>query len=239
MPPQSWTLAGAPANLRRDLDAFLQYYAATAFSRERAVVQREIPGALLFCNSGGYDTPAHAPVLKAMGQHCDVALDSSAFSQARWNENDMLARYNHFVSQVGDVPIGSWEGFGANPDSHLFESPDHMKTSPRVAATQAERAATYAAMLNAALNTKDATFGSYHFVAWKWWALVDTRGEGYNWGLIDRLDNAYDGHEATTGTVACSPPVEAYTCGGDNGDWGDFLGPVRMANRSWLLLPVD
>jgi hypothetical protein len=239
MPAATWTLAGANANMRRDLDGFLQHYAETAFAGERAAVQRHIPGALLFCNSGGYDTPAHAPVLRAMGKHCDVALDSSAFSQAGVNDSDMLARYNHFVAHVGDMPIGSWEGFGANPDSHLFETPDHMKTSPPVATTQAARAATYAAMLNAALNTRDSTYDSYHFVAWKWWALVDTRGEGYNWGLIDRLDNAYDGHETSTETVACSPPMEAYTCGGDNGHWGDFLGPVTAANTMWLSLPVN
>jgi hypothetical protein len=94
-------------------------------------------------------------------------------------------------------------------------------------------------MLDAALNTRDSTYDSYHFVAWRWWALVDTPGEGYNWGLIDRLDNAYDGHETTTGTVACSPPVQAYTCGGDNGDWGNFLGPVTAANKMWLSLPPN
>jgi hypothetical protein len=239
MPEQSWTLAGANANLRRDLDAFLQYYAATAFSGERAVVQKYIPGALLFCNSGSYGTPAHAPVLKAMGEFCDVALDSSAFSQAGVNESDMAARYDYFIAQVGDVPIGSWEGFGANPDSHLFETPDHMKASPPVSTTQTARAMTYATMLDAALNTRDSTYDSHHFVAWKWWALVDTPGEGYNWGLIDRLDNAYDGHETSTGTVACSPPVQAYTCGGDNGDWGNFLGPVTTANKLWLSLPPN
>jgi hypothetical protein len=76
-------------------------------------------------------------------------------------------------------------------------------------------------------------------VAWKWWALVDTRGEGYNWGLIDRLDNAYDGHETATGTVACSLPVETYTCGADTGNYGDFLGPVTRANGSWLSLPPN
>jgi hypothetical protein len=239
MPAASWSLAGANANLRRDLDNFLQHYAAAAFAGERAAVQKHLPGALLFCNSGGYDTPAHAPVLRAMGEHCDVALDASAFSQAGVDDADMIDRYNHFIAHVGDMPIGSWEGFGANPDSHLFETADHMKTSPPVAATQADRAATYAAILDAALNTRDSTYDSYHFVAWKWWALVDTRGEGYNWGLVDTLDNAYDGHETRTGTVACSPPVQAYTCGGDNGDWGNFLGPVTVANKRWLSLPPD
>jgi hypothetical protein len=238
MPTASWTLADVNVNMKRDLDDFLQYYAATAFSGERAVVQKYVPGALLFCNSGSYDTPAHAPVLKAMGGYCDVALDSSAFSEVGVNDVDMVDRYNYFIANVGDMPIGSWEGFGANPDSNL-NTPDHMKTSPPVAATQAERAATYAAMMDAALNTRDSTYDSYHFVAWKWWALVDTPGEGYNWGLIDNLDNAYDGHEATTGTAACSPPVESYTCGGDNGDWGNFLGPVTTANRGWLSLPPN
>jgi hypothetical protein len=39
--------------------------------------------------------------------------------------------------------------------------------------------------------------------------------------------------------VACSPPVETYTCGNDNGDWGDFLGPVTRANHNWLYLPAN
>jgi hypothetical protein len=246
MPAASWTLAGINPNMKRDLDNFFEYYAARAFGGEREAIQRSIPGALLFCNSGSYDTPAHAPVLKAMGQYCDVALDSSAFSQV----DDMVARYNYFIENTGDVPIGSWEGFGVNEDSHLWDpaipveqrpQTEWMKTSPPIPSprTQEQRAVTYAEMLNDALNTRDSTYNSYHFVAWKWWALVDTPNEGYNWGLIDRLDNAYDGHETTTGSVACSPPVQAYTCGSDNGNWGNFLGAVTTANKMWLSLPPN
>src|SRR5207245_10479206 len=39
--------------------------------------------------------------------------------------------------------------------------------------------------------------------------------EGGNWGLTTYGDNAYDGQEDVVGTVTCSPPLSAYSCGGE------------------------
>jgi hypothetical protein len=228
MPTTTWNITSANANMQRDLDYFLQHYAAKAYSSEKAIIQTAIPGILLFCNSGGYGTPARAPVLRAMGEHCDVALGSSDFSTVGVAGADWQARYDYMIEHLGDHPIGSWEGFGANLDSHLAAA-DLSNTSPEEKTTQAARGTHFALMLNTALTTKDSTYDAYHFVAWKWWALYDTPGEGYNWGFLDAFDNAYDGVEATTGSHACSAPLAAYTCGGEAADYGDAITPIKAA----------
>ncbi len=67
-------------------------------------------------------------------------------------------------------------------------------------------------------------------------------GEQLNWGLVTHLDNAYDGHEPSAGSVPCSAPLAAYTCGGESvpasgggtPPFGDLITPVKTANALWL-----
>ena len=54
-------------------------------------------------------------------------------------------------------------------------------------------------------------------------------------GLVTLLDGAYDGHEAVTGSVLCSPPSQAFACGGKSANYGDVITPVRNATLFWIL----
>jgi len=67
---------------------------------------------------------------------------------------------------------------------------------------------------------------------------MDMWSEKTNWGLVSHFDNAYDGHEAVTGTVPCSPPLQKYSCGGESANYGDYLTKVKEANRLWLSIPI-
>jgi hypothetical protein len=58
--------------------------------------------------------------------------------------------------------------------------------------------------------------------------------EKTNWGLKTPTDNAYDGHEAVAPVVACSSPVQAYTCGQEAGNYGDAVTSIKSANQLWL-----
>jgi len=50
------------------------------------------------------------------------------------------------------------------------------------------------------------TAGTNPYVGYGWWQYGDNTSENTNWGLVTIKDNAYDGHEAVTGSVACSAP---------------------------------
>ena len=56
-----------------------------------------------------------------------------------------------------------------------------------------------------------------------------TSSENSNYGLVSPLDNAYDGHESVTGSVACSSPINTYTCGGEAANYGDAITPIKAA----------
>jgi hypothetical protein len=55
-------------------------------------------------------------------------------------------------------------------------------------------------------------------------------GEKLNWGLVTRLDNAYDGHEDVSRNVNCSEPLWKFGCGGEHRDYGDLISAVQQAN---------
>jgi hypothetical protein len=64
-----------------------------------------------------------------------------------------------------------------------------------------------------------------------WWWWLDMIGEQMNWGLVSLMDNAYDGIEA-----GMAPGIDAwgYPTGGEEKNYGDFIGPARAMNYSIL-----
>jgi hypothetical protein len=84
------------------------------------------------------------------------------------------------------------------------------------------------------LQTAHTTAGNFPYVGVTWFAYADLPGERLDWGLTTPSDNAYDGHEAVSGTVSCSAPLQNMVCGGEARNYGDALTPVRSANQLWL-----
>lgn len=75
--------------------------------------------------------------------------------------------------------------------------------------------------------------GDTQFVGFDWWSWQDF--QGLNQGLVSLRDNAYDGHEAVTGNVQCSSPLQAFACGGESANYGDVITPVKGATLYWIL----
>jgi hypothetical protein len=101
-------------------------------------------------------------------------------------------------------------------------------------ATQALRGAAFVSSVQNSLAARSGGVNPY--LGNLWWQYGDNSAEQANWGLVTLKDNAYDGHEAVTGSVACSPPTSAYTCGGESGNYGNVISSVIVANGLWRLI---
>lgn len=112
----------------------------------------------------------------------------------------------------------------SGPGGQVYLAPDF--------ANQAARASQFTTDINL-FDSAQGTNGDYYVIGYEWWKWQDaTNSEAYNEGLVTPFDNAYDGHEDVTGSVACSGVLSAYTCGGEPGNEGDFIDTVRTTNNS-------
>jgi hypothetical protein len=96
-------------------------------------------------------------------------------------------------------------------------------------ANQSVRGAAFVGQIRNAIKARSA-FGPAPWVGYWWWQYTDNTAEGNNWGLVTIKDNAYDGHEAVSSTVACSSPINSFTCGGEAANFGNVIAPVINAN---------
>jgi hypothetical protein len=155
----------------------------------------------------------------------EVVQATAAHSGITVLGNVSNALYNVLPSWgVGNSPIMfGWEGLGAQLDSPFSANVPWLSNGvPYVDnyATQAARGTAYAGYITSALTGRGSGNSVYQTVGIKYWAYTDTTSEGHNYGLVSPSDNAYDGHETVTGSVSCSAPLSAYTCGGEVANYG-------------------
>jgi len=101
--------------------------------------------------------------------------------------------------------------------------------------TQAARASAVGTVLAGLPNLSYTANGIHPYVMAIWWQWSDKQNEELSWGVVDTRDNAYNGVETTTSTVACSSPIQAYNCGGElRSGWGsdDGITPLTTANTT-------
>lgn len=213
--------AGANPNLVHDLDDFLYLIAHQFFSTEREALRTVAPHALFLgpTTIGGWWAPARAPIYRAAGESLDVISITTDGSQ---QQLDFIAR------AAGDIPLMVWEGVVANADSSQWRHTKRPEGSSWFTDSQAARAERYRRDVEWLFNSRAAT-GAHPFVGHLWWAWTDSLTEERNWGVVSLMDNAYDGYEAgrTLGTDAWG-----FATGGEERNYGDFLGPVRTENFS-------
>jgi hypothetical protein len=149
---------------------------------------------------------------------------------------------DYIATNYGDKPyLGSFYSV-ANPDSAMAVFPDSQV--PGAYLTQSSRGQGYYNMVQAQLQTAHTTAGNFPYVGVTWFTYIDIPGEQLNWGLTTPSDNAYGAHEAAVGSVACSAPIQTYTCGSEPAPggsavrpFGDLIGGtngVAAANALWL-----
>jgi hypothetical protein len=231
---QSWmgndwiAMSNANANVKADMNAFLQQMAGQYFQTCRKQLKTVFPNIMYLGpdSLSGYSVPPPAPVLKAAAQYIEAfvtANDGPIFTQAMMD---------YIEQNYGDKPyFGSYYS-AANPDSALNGHANPV--NPGGFTTQADRGQTYYIQMVQILQTMHTTAGNHPYIGLTWFDYVDSWGEKINWGLVTHLDNAYDGHEAVRAAVACSEPISRYRCGGERADYGDLISSVAKANTLWL-----
>ena len=223
-----WTyMNNANPNVKTDMNAFLEQMATQYFKTCHDGLKAVFPNILYLGpdSLGTYADPPPAPVLRAAGQYLDAAVltGMSPFTQAE---------LDYIEANFGKPFFGGFYS-NANPDSAL-QTINPTAAPPNGFPTQAARGQAYVNYINGLLADKSSD-GASPYIGVTFWELTDNWGEKTNWGIITHLDNAYDGHEGVTATVTCSSPLQAFSCGGEQGNYGDVITSVRQANLFWIL----
>jgi putative Ig domain-containing protein len=233
---QSWTgidtiaLLDANVHLKSDLDAFLFQIADHYFSTCKTAIQNWMPGVMYFgpASLGTWGGPSNRNVLKAAAQDIDVMVMGGGSSGPLTQ-----AMLDFVFSYYGDKPFYIGEFRAANPDSALFAYP-----FSGTFATQGARGKDYFNAVTSYANAAYSANGSRPYVGVFWWQYLDNSGERTNWGLVSPSDNAYDGHEAVTGSdgvgvhsIPCSAPLHLLKCGGEVRNYGDVITSVKSAHQ--------
>jgi hypothetical protein len=215
--------SGISSNVVKDLDDFLYLLAREYLSVERDAFRKITPNGLFLgpTTIGGWKAPARAPIYRAAGEILDVVTVSTDASQ---EQLDFITR------AAGDVPLMIWQGIVANPDSSRWRYTDSdVAAAAWYVKTQAARAQLYGHELDSLFSGRSSVTGSNHYVGMLWWWWLDMISEQKNWGLVSLMDNAYDGVE---GGVAKGIDAWGYPTGGEEKNYGDFIGPAREMNYS-------
>ena len=177
-------------------------------------------------NFGEY---AYSKVLQGAAPYLDgayVGLFAWA-PEASLQPKEFQAAYQHLTKHLGDIPLLDFAIVTAQADSSYSCNPAGLIDQ----GTQAARGQAWYNTVTYLLSTPSAN-GTYPFVGFDWWSWQDF--QGINQGLVSLRDNAYDGHEDVSGTVSCSSPLGSLSCGGEQGNYGDAITPIRAATGYWL-----
>ena len=225
-----YRLSGATPAMQADLDAFLLYYAQQYFSDIKSTLQAAAPGVLYLgpTSLGTWGTPARRQILQAAAQSVDVIVLPSIPTQCIACTDDQQ-RVDFVAQYGGNKPWMNWEGILRSAGFVYVRLCSRRIPPFPQSTTQDRRGQLFTSMVSGLLNSTDSSTGTHHFVGYKWWELYDNRGEQANWGLLTRRDNPYDG----VGAVV-APGVDAwgYATGGEQANYGNFLGGVTAANLS-------
>jgi hypothetical protein len=224
-------MSNAKAPVLADMNTFLEALAAQYFLSARTQVKAIYPNLMYLGPNSltAWGTVSPAPVLAAAGLYIDAFVTGNEGTQFSQAEMDYIATY------YGDKPYFASNYTCANPDSA-----ESASSACNAFTTQAARGAAYYKSMQNILQNTHTSAGNFPYIGMEWFDYIDFSGS--NWGLVTPSDNAYDGHEPATGSVTCSAPLAAYTCGGEpvpgsgggTPPFGDLITPVKSANALWL-----
>jgi len=210
-----------------DLSTWLYNYTDALMTNSVDVIKTKLPNVLVTQGVSGHYGCGRKGMVQAVAAHTLMGITPV---QAQL---DLLPSWG-----LGDVPIiDSWQGIGAQLDSP-GQSVGWDNMSFNNYGTQALRGAAMANLITSDITARAAGDPVYQITGIKFWAYNDTDGysptTNSNYGLVTPSDNAYDGHENVSGSVACSSPIQAYACGGETYTWasgsnGDAITPVKAA----------
>jgi hypothetical protein len=228
MGTNAYALSNANVNAAADMRLFLYSLAHNYFGAMKTGVSAAFTNAgrtpPMYLGPDAFGTWTSTPrkeVLQAASDTIDLAIMGGA---AGYTLTQTMLDY---MAQWYGRPFIDGVFLHANADSPFSSS-----SLDSDYATQAARGAAYQSTVQSYLSSTTSS-GVNPRVGFGWWQYGDNSGERTNWGLVTLKDNAYDGHEAVTSTVRCSAPLAAYFCGGEAGNYGDVITPVKNANSLW------
>jgi hypothetical protein len=204
--------------MQTDLNDFLYQISYYYFSACRAKSNAAFPN-LMFLGPGALGShgwPSRAPILQAAGA---AGLPIAAIAYGLPPSQTAI---DYIFANFGDRPMMGSFFATANADSPWAGYPEAEVSYP----SQAAKGQGYYNIVTTLLNAN--TNGVYPFAGLTTWGYYDS--ENKNWGVTTQKDNAYDGHEAVSITVSCSPPLGALSCGGEAANYGDVMRCGGTAN---------
>ncbi|MGI0081210.1 MAG: hypothetical protein ACRECH_16505, partial [Nitrososphaerales archaeon] len=179
---------------------------------------------------GSWGGPAYSRFLQGAVPYVDGAFVGGLNVSSTGSVGAFEGYYKYLTQYLGDLPLLTFNGIAAEGDSSMYCHP-----GPSTQPTQEARGQAWYNSINY-LTITPSYNGDFPFVGADWWSWQDF--QNFNQGLVSIHDNAYDGHEAVSATVPCSPPLQAFTCGREEKDYGDLISKVVEANTLWYkLLP--
>ena len=211
-------LSNTNATVKSDINTFFEQMAEFYFKECHDDLKAAFPNMMYLGpdSLGTHAVPPPAPVLQAAGKYMDAFILNGVvpFTQAM---------QDYIETNAGDKPyIGGFYTF-ANPDSALSAFPNLNNFAGY--SSQVPRGKAYYDLANAMLNTAHTTSGNFPYIGIIYWELIDNFSEKVNWGMITHFDNAYDGSEPSSSALACSPPLQSFTCGSEPTPAGGGIPP--------------
>ena len=235
-------LSNANAQLKADMNTFLQSIAGTYFSTMRTGIKSVFPWMnYLGPNTlGTWSAPPPAPVLRAASTYLD------AFIAGGGGVLYTTAQLTYVYSNFGDKPLIQGWYTSANSDSAVDACGTGGCGVSFDYTTQPLRAQAYYTLIDTMLTTSAYPNGSLPGVGIFWWQYTDQPSQTYADGLCDVTDNCYNASDAVSGTVTCmwvtsgantcgSEPVPSGTQGAVR-PFGDLFGGATgsiAANKLW------
>lgn len=220
-------LSGANPNFAADCDQMLYnyafQYASTAYNAIRAVDTKHLIFGPPSFGASGYQ--ARPQVLQAMK---DAGVGVFVFTGSFGGSGPNLVGAIDGYDRTG-IPSFLWYAVSSNMDSPMAPTPSPAGGVADMP-TQVYRATRYNSDIATFLNATG-TNGDHFLLGINWWEWSDgnTFKEPTNYGLVTRLDNAYNGVEATTTSVVDSG---GFTTIPEANNYGDFLTNVTATNQS-------
>jgi hypothetical protein len=230
--PKTSSLPDPPVGtIGLDLDGFLGQIAKQYYSAETSFIKTKYPHHLVV-GPDAIGSHTRAVILAQAATYTDAFFFGTIEPQDNTSnlpfdgKSGAVAAYNNY-----GIPIVAYEIKAANPDSPY---PSVTCSVPNDCfSTQAARGASYKNDLSGYFNTYVGTDGYGFVVGSDYWQFTDNSSESQSFGLVTLMDNLYNGIE-DCGTTVVDEWGFTTTPESITGCYGDFVTPVKAANRIWL-----
>jgi hypothetical protein len=220
--PTDSTLPNINTPVAADLDNFLGQIAQQYFKTIHDLAKANNPNHLIMAGDALHQW-TRTPILAQEGKYMDAAILGVTPPP---NNSVATAAYNTL-----GIPIIPYTVALANADSPMSAANCSTEWGAFCVATQQARGQLYQTMGTGWFQNYVGADGYGFIVGMDLWQMVDNTSESMNFGLVTVKDNLYDGIQDR---VAACTDQWGYACGGESGNYGDFISYVKSTNQVWM-----